>query len=66
MVDAIKDSMNDPASMLRYSKLRFDYYHLFEQKWNERVSTFIPYAILVTYFDQCNIRGAVVDKISWF
>ena len=32
MVDAIKDSINDPASMLRYSKLRFDYYHLFEQK----------------------------------
>ena len=37
MVDAIIDSINDPTSLLRFSKLRLDYYHLFEQKWNERV-----------------------------
>ena len=29
MVDAITDCINDPTSLLRFSKLRYDYYHLY-------------------------------------
>ena len=39
MVDAINESINDKTSLLTRSKLRSDFYHVFEQKWNERVST---------------------------
>lgn len=38
LMDACVESINRPMSPLSKSKLRIDYYHLFEQKWNEHVS----------------------------
>ena len=38
LVDAINECINDKTSLLSRSKLRSDYYHVFEQRWKERVS----------------------------
>ena len=40
LVDSILEAINNPTSHLRNSKLRLDYYHLFEHKWSEYVSIY--------------------------
>ena len=37
MNDAILTSINNPTSLWRNSKLRLDFYHMFEQRWKEKV-----------------------------
>ncbi len=38
LCNAIQENINDPSSPLHRSKLRIDFYHIFEQKWSERIS----------------------------
>ena len=40
LADFILEAINDPTSHFKNSKLRLDFYHMFEQKWKEHVSTY--------------------------
>ena len=40
LVDSLLEVINDPTSHFKNSKLRLDFYHMFEQKWKEHVSTY--------------------------
>ena len=62
LCNAIREHINDPSSPLHKSKIRIDFYHIFEQKWSEHIRASV-YRI--------NGQKEVLDKIhnwisSWF
>ena len=54
LMDACVECINRPMSPLSKSKLRIDYYHMFEQKWTEHVS-FINICIIMCHYIMCLI-----------